>query len=98
MYWRDIPSMVTVKHRRERAKLMLPDRFQAAIDRAAMRAGKENSDWYLDEWRRQVTEIDSATFHSMSMHELVDKEVAVLDQGIPDELLNAMTKNKGFQP
>ena len=39
-FWRDIPSMVEARRgRKDRAKRMLPDRFQEAIDGAAMRAG-----------------------------------------------------------
>jgi hypothetical protein len=50
--WRDIPSQVIVKRGREVAKVLLPQRFQEAIDRAAMRAGKGSSDAYLADWRR----------------------------------------------
>ena len=45
--WRDIPSQVIVKAGRTKAKVQLPHRFQAAIDRAAMRAGKGGSQAYL---------------------------------------------------
>ena len=50
--WRDIPSQVIVKRGREAAKVPLTDRFQEAIDRAAMRAGKGSSDAYLADWKR----------------------------------------------
>ena len=40
MYWRDIPAQVIAKRGRKTAKVMLASRFQEAIDRAAMRAGK----------------------------------------------------------
>jgi hypothetical protein len=56
--WRDIPSQVLVKRGRDRGKYMLSARFQEAIDRAAMRAGKGGSDAYLDEWRRVTTAIE----------------------------------------
>ena len=46
--WRDIPSQVLIKRGRDRGKYMLSARFQEAIDRAAMRAGKGGSDAYLD--------------------------------------------------
>jgi hypothetical protein len=52
--WRDIPSQVIVKRGRETAKIMLPARFQEAVDRAAMRAGKGSSDAYIAEWRRSA--------------------------------------------
>jgi hypothetical protein len=50
--WRDIPAQVIVKRGRETAKVKLSDRFQEAVDRAAMRAGKGSSDLYLAEWKR----------------------------------------------
>jgi cvfA/B/C family virulence factor len=50
--WRDIPAQVIVKQGRETAKVHLSPRFQEAIDRAAMRAGKGSSDAYLADWKR----------------------------------------------
>jgi hypothetical protein len=50
--WRDIPSQVVVKRGRETAKRMLSQRFQEAVDRAAMRAGKTGSDAYIADWTR----------------------------------------------
>jgi len=52
-YWENIPSMVTARvGRRERAKAELSQRFQVAIDDAAMRAGLIGTDAYLEQWRR----------------------------------------------
>ncbi len=51
-YWRDIPSQVTVKAGRKAEKRMLSERFQEAIDMAAMRSGADESDDYLDQWRK----------------------------------------------
>ena len=56
---RDIPSQVLIKRGRDRGKYMLSARFQEAIDRAAMRAGKGGSDAYLDECRRVTTAIEA---------------------------------------
>jgi hypothetical protein len=50
--WRDIPAQVIVKRGRETAKVQLSARFQEAVDRAAMRAGKGTSDAYLADWQR----------------------------------------------
>ena len=50
--WRDIPAQVIVKRARETAKVQLSSRFQEAVDRAAMRAGKSGSDAYLADWKR----------------------------------------------
>ena len=57
--WRDIPSQVLIKRGRDWGKYMLSARFQEAIDRAAMRAGKGGSDAYLEEWRRVTTTIEA---------------------------------------
>ncbi|MBU3737438.1 MAG: hypothetical protein FGM55_00580 [Rhodoferax sp.] len=50
--WRDVPAQVVVKSGRETAKVQLSQRFQEAVDRAAMRAGKSSSSDYLQDWRR----------------------------------------------
>ncbi len=52
VYWRDIPAQVIVKAGRKAAKRQLPERFEQAIDRAAMRAGLTGTDAYLEQWRR----------------------------------------------
>jgi len=41
IFWRDIPSQVVVKEGRTKAKTQLSKRFMVAIDRAAMRAGRQ---------------------------------------------------------
>ncbi len=51
-YWRDIPSAVSVKIGRKEEKRMLAERFQEAIDMAAMRGGASDTDSYLADWRR----------------------------------------------
>jgi hypothetical protein len=51
-YWRDIPSAVSVKAGRKEEKRMLAERFQEAIDMAAMRSGASDTDSYLADWRR----------------------------------------------
>ena len=52
VYWRDIPAQVIAKRGRESAKRHLGERFEQAIDRAAMRAQLRDTDAYLGEWRR----------------------------------------------
>ena len=51
-YWRDIPSAVSVKLGRKEEKRMLAERFQEAIDMAAMRGDATDTDSYLADWRR----------------------------------------------
>lgn len=52
VYWRDIPAQVIVGKGRHGSKSPLPERFEQAIDRAAMKVGAKESDAYLSEWRK----------------------------------------------
>jgi hypothetical protein len=52
VYWRDIPAQVIVGKGRRAAKVQLPERFEQAIDRAAMKSGARDTDSYLAEWRK----------------------------------------------
>ena len=52
VYWRDIPAQVIVGQGRRGTKAPLPERFEQAIDRAAMKAGARDTDAYLAEWRK----------------------------------------------
>ena len=52
VYWRDIPAQVIVGTGRRAAKVQLPERFEQAIDRCAMKVGAKDADAYLAEWRR----------------------------------------------
>ena len=52
VYWRDIPAQIIVGKGRRGAKRQLTERFEKAIDKAAMRAGMTGTDDYLTEWRK----------------------------------------------
>lgn len=52
VYWRDIPAQVIVGKGRRGSKVQLPERFEQAIDRAAMKTGAAGTDDYLAEWRK----------------------------------------------
>ena len=56
VYWRDIPAQVLSGRGRRAIKRVLPERFEQAIDRAAMRAGLAGTDDYLAEWRKAAPE------------------------------------------
>ncbi len=66
--WREIPTMVTARDETgATAKVALPDRFQEAVDEAAMRQGLAGSDEYLEAWvqgdwreARVAAELDEA--------------------------------------
>ncbi|MEC7760279.1 MAG: virulence factor [Pseudomonadota bacterium] len=90
VYWRDIPAQVIVGRGRKAAKLPLPERFEQAIDRAAMGAGLAGTDDYLGEWRRAepyaVDGDDKA---------VAEAEAARLDAEYDQERLKALILNGG---
>ncbi|MFS4579783.1 virulence factor [Phaeobacter sp. C3_T13_0] len=52
VYWRDIPAQIIVGKGRRGAKRQLEERFEQAIDRAAMKVNAKDADAYLAEWRK----------------------------------------------
>jgi hypothetical protein len=61
VYWRDIPAQVIVGKGRRGSKVQLPERFEQAIDRCAMKIGARDTDAYLAEWRKAPSPISRAT-------------------------------------
>ena len=91
IYWRDIPSQVIVQRGLQREKSMLSARFQQAIDRAAMRAGKGGSDAYIAEWRRVTSPCNS----DGELRQIAEREVERLESEFSDEVLLALIRNHG---
>jgi len=56
LYWQDIPSMVEARDESGKKKVQLSARFQALIDKAAMRRGLVGTDAYIEQWRRSAGE------------------------------------------
>ena len=50
--WRELPSLVVAREGEDVVKAPLSNRFQEAIDEAAMRLGETDADAYLDGWAR----------------------------------------------
>lgn len=88
--WRDIPAQVIVKNGRESAKVQLSERFQVAIDRAAMRAGKGGSEAYLEDWRRQPPRECSDDLQAEAA-----AEAAGIEARYSDEDLETLVRAKG---
>ena len=91
IFWRDIPSQVVVKQGRTSAKVQLSKRFMEAIDKAAMRAGRQGSKEYLEDWRR---EIETCQGDLKTVANTIAQE---LEQKYSDDILKAMVKNKGLK-
>ncbi|MEH6522040.1 virulence factor [Sulfitobacter sp.] len=91
VYWRDIPAQVIVGKGRRAEKRILPERFEQAIDRAAMKVGAGDSDAYLAEWRKaapvSVEGEDAA---------VADTEVARIDAEYDRERIKALIANDGW--
>jgi hypothetical protein len=90
IYWRDIPAQVKVRAGRERLSRPLSDRFQEAIDEAAMRAKSTDADDYLEEWRVSGWHEREGEAAAVAAAVLVD-----LEDGYPDERLRRLIQNKG---
>jgi hypothetical protein len=90
--WRDIPAQVVVKRGRETAKIQLSARFQEAVDRAAMRAGKGSSDAYLADWKRSDPQPCGDDIQSV-----VAIAAAQIEARYTDEDLERLIRAKGLE-
>lgn len=89
--WRDIPAQVVVKRGRKRGKAALSERFQQAIDRAAMRARKRDSDAYMDQWRRVTSPLEGAD----DLQAAAEQAAQALEAAYPEERLLQLIRNHG---
>ena len=92
VYWRDIPAQVIVKKgRRDQVKIQLEERFEKAIDRAAMKVGAKDADAYLAEWRKaDPYTVDGAA------EEIATSEAERLELEYDQERLKALIANDGW--
>ncbi|HEY9039081.1 MAG TPA: virulence factor [Roseovarius sp.] len=93
VYWRDIPAQVMVGKGRRGSKKQLPEKFEQAIDRAAMKTGAAGTDDYLAEWRKAAPyALDGEA------DDVVAAEVARLDAEYDRERLKTLIANDGWNP
>jgi hypothetical protein len=92
--WRDIPAQVIVRRGRETAKVQLSARFQEAVDRAAMRAGRGSSNAYLADWRRSDPRPCSSDDIQVEARTEADRIEALYS----DERLEQLIRSKGVDP
>ncbi len=91
VYWRDIPAQVIVGKGRRGTKMPLSERFEQAIDRAAMKVNARDADAYLAEWRKAapfMIEGDPA--------EIAAAEAARLDREFDHERIRQLIANDGW--
>lgn len=90
VYWRDIPAQVIVGKGRRGAKKQLAERFEQAIDRAAMKIGARDSDAYLAEWHKAAPyAVDG------DPQDIAVSEAARLEAEFTDERLKQLINNEG---
>ncbi|KAA3658517.1 MAG: hypothetical protein DWQ04_24825 [Chloroflexi bacterium] len=92
IYWRDIPAQVKVKAGRKRGGRPLSNRFPVAIDEAAMRAGKTESDHYLAEWRN-----GDWLEREGELDEVAEALIAELEAAYPPERLRSLIQQHGLE-
>jgi hypothetical protein len=90
VYWRDIPAQVIVGKGRSGSKIQLTERFEQAIDRAAMKVGAKDADAYLSEWRKSDP-IEVAG----DPEDVVRAEAARLEAEYDQDKLKALIENDG---
>ncbi|WP_298571020.1 virulence factor [uncultured Aliiroseovarius sp.] len=91
VYWRDIPAQIIVGKGRRGSKAPLPERFEQAIDRAAMKVNAKDSDAYLAEWRKaDPYSVDG------DPQEIAAAEAARIDAEYDKERLIALIGNDGW--
>ncbi|MCP3970331.1 MAG: hypothetical protein GY717_08450 [Rhodobacteraceae bacterium] len=91
VYWRDIPAQVIVGKGRRGARVALPERFEQAIDRAAMKAGGTGASDYLEGFRKAApypVEGDQTR--------IAEVEAARIDTEYDTERLMALIDNHGW--
>ncbi|MFS4438845.1 virulence factor [Paracoccaceae bacterium GXU_MW_L88] len=89
VYWRDIPAQVLVGRGRKAEKRQLTERFEQAIDRAAMKTGARDSDAYLAEWRKAKESVEG------NPAEIADQVAARLEAEYDQERLKTLIAAEG---
>jgi len=93
VFWRDIPAQVIVGKGRRGAKVQLPERFEQAIDRAAMKTGAAGSDAYLADWRKADPYSVAASGDDM---DLAASEAARLEADYSPARIRVLIENDGW--
>lgn len=91
VYWRDIPAQVIVGKGRRGTKRPLAERFEQAIDRAAMKTGAAGTDAYLAEWRKA-----SPYTVEGEPEQIAEAEAKRLETQYDQEHIKALIANDGW--
>jgi hypothetical protein len=89
--WRDIPLQVVARAGRESSRVLLPERFQEAVDAAAMSAGLIGSDDYTEQMRMERTDCGD------DLHAEAQAAADRIQADWPDDVLRAAIRAGGFR-
>lgn len=98
VYWRDIPAQIKVRDRKERVGRELPERFQKAIDRAAMLVGKTSTDGYLEDWHTSDWVVVAESHQSLELSHVAEKLLQEIEASYSPDRIQSIIANKGFFP
>lgn len=81
LYWYDIPSQVRAEDEHGRSGVQLPERFQLAIDEAAMAAKLVGDDAYTAgfQWGQEEEMAGSAQYVAQAVADKISAENIVID-------------------
>ncbi|MDU9003303.1 virulence factor [Sedimentitalea todarodis] len=91
VFWRDIPAQVIVGKGRRGAKRQLEERFEQAIDRAAMKVNAKDTDAYLAEWRKAAPYVVEG-----EPTEVAEAEAVRLETEYDRDRIKALIDNDGW--
>jgi hypothetical protein len=91
VFWRDIPAQVIVGKGRRGVKKPLPERFEKAIDRCAMKVGAAETDAYLAEWRKAAPYTVAG-----EDAEVAEAEAVRVDAEYDNERIKTLIANDGW--
>ena len=91
VYWRDIPAQVIVGKGRRAAKAPLPERFEQAIDRCAMKVGARDDDAYMAGFRKvDAGEVDA------DAQDVASAKAAEIDATYDQDRIKELIANDGW--
>ena len=105
IWWRDLPAQVNCIDGDAKGQWILPERFQHAIDRAAMVAGASDTDTYVAQWRQTTEPLtdavsvdESASDDEPPMQALARSLAARYESHYDPARVAAIVANGGWDP
>jgi len=93
IYWKDIPAQIKVSDEGGEISAVLPERFQQAIDAAAMAENSAEEDAYLAGWR-----VGEEKNRTGSAQEVLEALLAELDEAYPAKRLAEIVRSYQISP